>query len=337
MTDSIVEFDAGATSSGEAVRGFHLESAAGVRIMLLSYGAHLVSVELPDPGAANEWAQITDGPTTVTELEQPGARYQGATIGRYANRIADARFILDGVQYELPANHGSHHLHGGPDGFAFQIWEAEPVDDDEPGVGVRFELSSPAGDSGYPGAMRVQATHRLVEDRLDVVYEAVTDAATPISLTNHAYWNLRGSGAGASIADHTLTVHSDRVLIPDAGGIPQSGPPVPVAGTRFALHEAPLETVLETGGLDHCYVNPAIGSVVPMIELRHAPSGRSLSVDTDQPGVQVYTGNHFDPPYRSIAFEPQAWPDSPNRTDFPSAILRPGETYRRHTIYRFEW
>lgn len=353
VTDSAVEFEAGVTVGGQPVLGYRLESSAGVRIQLLSYGAHLASVELADP-TTSAWARITDGPTTVAGLEQSGWSYHGATIGRYANRIAGAQFVLDGQRYDLPANQGSHHLHGGPDGFSSRVWAAQLLDDDGPGVGVRFELSSRAGDSGYPGSVLVRVIYRLVDQRLDVVYEAVADAATPISLTNHAYWNLGGADIGATVADHLLTVRSDRVLIPDSDGIPQTGPPLPVAGTRFALHDAPLGPVLEAGGLDHCFVNPTVGfaessnvessstatathadTVIPVIELRHPNSGRSLGIETSQPGVQIYTGNHLDPSYRSIAFEPQAWPNSPNRDDFPSAILRVGETYRHRTIYRF--
>ncbi len=300
---------------------------------MLSYGAHLVSVRVPDVEHPGESVRITRGPTEYAGFQTIDGRYMGATIGRFANRIAGAAFELDGVCHELESNEAPNHLHGGRNGFHHRLWQAEMIDD---GLGVRCRLVSADGEGGYPGTVNAATTYRLGDRRLVIEHTATTDAPTVINLTNHAYWNLGGPEA-TTIAEHRLRVGFDRVLLTDDHGIPQLGPPVATAGTQFDLGGGEtLASVLASGGLDHCYTANET-SDDPVVVLDHPPTGRRLSITTNQLGLQVYTGNHLVPPYQAIAFEPQGWPNSPNRPDFPSSVLRPGQTYSSRSTYRFDW
>ncbi len=317
-----------------AVHSIILRSIDGVEVHLVSYGAGITAVHVPDAERPGSSVEITCPPTDLGTLQTVAGRYVGASIGRFANRIAGASFELDGARFELDANEKPNHLHGGSLGFHSQVWEHELLAD---GTGVRFWLVSPDGEGGYPGTVTAEAIYRLGGRRLVIEYRATTDAATPLNLTNHAYWNLAGAESSETIEHHRLTLGFDRVLLTDEADIPQAGPPVEAAGTRFALDgSADLSVALAAGGIDHCYVGKP-GGDQPVVILEHPASGRRLSIVTDQPGVQVYTGQHFVPPHLGIAFEPQGWPDSPNRPDFPSAILRPGETYQHRSAYLFDW
>jgi len=272
--------------------------------------------------------------------------YLGVIAGRFANRIAHGRFELDGRRYALPCNDGAHHLHGGADGFARRLSRAE-----RDGNAVRFRLTSPDGDQGYPGALAVEAVYSLSDDdALRVDLRARSERATVVSLASHVYWNLR-DGGGTSILDHELTLEADEYLPVDAQGIP-TGEIRPVRGTSFDFtRPAPIgERIAEAeraalrGGYDHCFVLRGSG-------LRHVArvfepsSGRALEVETTQPGLQLYSGNFLDGSltghggatyrrFHGLCLETQDFPDAPNRPQFPSTRLEPGTEYLRTTIYR---
>ncbi|SEB79911.1 aldose epimerase family protein [Streptomyces sp. TLI_105] len=279
------------------------------------------------------------------------ARYFGATVGRYANRIARGRFSLDGKTYQLTTQEDGHCLHGGTDGFDARLWEAESVHTPE-WTGVLLHLRSPDGDQGFPGNLDVTVSCLISrDDELSFSYAAVTDAVTLVNLTNHAYFNLEGEGAG-DILDHELTVDAARYTPVDGDLIPH-GDHRPVSGTAFDLRR-PLRIAEALarpevgGGYDHNFVlSPRGDETLRRAAVLHAPAtGRRMEVLTTEPGLQVYTAGQFDgtvlgksgTPYRAgagIALETQHFPDSPNRPGDPSPVLRPGEEYRSRTVLRF--
>jgi aldose 1-epimerase len=310
-------------------------------VSILTYGGILQSIVVPDRNG--RLANVTLGFGELAGYVDPGylaaSPFFGALIGRYANRIARGRFELDGVVYELPANDPPNHLHGGgASGFDVQVWEARPVETADI-AGLGLTLTSPAGQGGYPGTLSVAVTYTLGAD-LRVDYEATTDAPTIVNLTSHAYWNLAGEGEG-TIHDHLLQVNASRYTPVDATQIP-AGPPIPVAGTRMDF----TRPRPAGDGYDHNWVLDEGPGVKEAAVLSDPGSGRTLTIATDQPGIQVYSGNFLDGSLRGtsgrpyprgagIALETQHFPDSPNRADFPSTVLRPGETYRTTTILRF--
>ena len=307
-----------------------IELAAGeLSAEIWTYGATLVSMIAPDAaGVAGPIVWCRGGLVDYDDPDDRGG-YPGATVGRWANRIAAGRFVLDGRHYELGCNDGSNHLHGGPIGFDQYVWEVEATSEAE-GSSVDLSLVSPAGDAGYPGRLDVRLRYELDERSLTMTYEATTDAPTIVNLTNHAYWNLAASG---SVSDHRLTVRADGYLPVDESQIP-NGAIADVEGTRFDLRaERPLGEVLIDGGLDHCYVLAAGDGAGAILSDPH--SGRRMSIETDQPGVQVYTANHLDPPHTAVCLETQRLPDAPNQPTFGPAVLRPGETYRHRTRHLF--
>lgn len=274
--------------------------------------------------------------------------YLGACIGRYANRIRDGRFLLDGVAHQLPANDRGNHLHGGPDGFHRRTWSVTEADERS----AVLRLVSPDGDEGYPGRLDASVRYEVDQDAVRITFRARTDAPTLANLTSHAYFCLAGEGLG-TVEDHDLQVHAQQFLPVDATGIPTAGAAA-VAGSPFDFRSptqlgqalsGPHPQLALAGGVDHNLVLDGSG-LRPVAELRSPTSGIGLQVWTDQPGLQVYTGNSFDGTvvgtsgraYRQhggIALEPQAFPDSPNRRDFPSAVLRPGEDYTCAIEWRF--
>jgi aldose 1-epimerase len=283
-----------------------------------------------------------------------GVPYFGATVGRYANRIAGGRFVLDGKSYQLPQNNGPNSLHGGIRGFDKRIWVAQPVESPQ---GPRLELTyvSAAGEEGYPGELTAHVTYRLTQDdSLSIDYEATATAPTPVNLTNHAYFNLTGDFT-RPILDHVLTIHADRFTPVDETLIP-TGELRAVAETPFDFrqprtigsHIGDADEQLRRGhGYDHNWVlnGPRSGAVSPAALLVDRESGRMVEVRTSQPGLQFYSGNFLDgKPSGSgtvfghrtgLCLETQHFPDSPNRPGFPSSILRPGEVYSQKTLFVF--
>ncbi len=276
------------------------------------------------------------------------AYYLGATIGRYANRIAGGRFRLDAREVQLTLNDRGHALHGGLEGFDQRLWEVAESSENH----AVLRLVSPAGDQGFPGRLEAQVRFETTADSVEVSFGATTDATTVVNLTSHAYFNLDGEGSG-TIDDHLLCVEAEEYLPVDDTGIPQGGP-VPVLGTPFDVRRPTLvgtcvrgrhPQVVAAHGIDHNYVPTGSGRrVVASLE---SPRTRTrMLLHTDQPGLQVYTGNFLDGTARStegelyrqgdgIALEPQLFPDSPNRSDFDSPVLAPGQTYRAALSWQF--
>lgn len=340
-------------SDGRTVDRWILGPEGAVTAEVLTLGARLQALYCPD--RHGERANVVLGGASTADLHG-GARYFGATIGRYANRIAGGELPLDGSLHRLASQGGGPTLHGGPEGFDARLWDAAEVR--EPGrVGVRLTLHSPDGDQGFPGALTARATYLL--DRagsLTLTYTAVTDAPTVVNLTNHTYFNLGGEGSG-TILDHALQIRADRYTPVDERLIPY-GPHFPVESTPFDLTEPhPVgerisadhpQLRLAGGGYDHNWVlrpNKGRGPRRAAV-LAHPASGRRVECLTTEPGLQVYTGQLFDgsltgpggapyPAFAGIALETQHFPDSPHRPRYPSTVLRPGEEYHSTTVHRF--
>lgn len=335
----------GHLADGQEVERFTLSNPLGTRVHVITYGATLTGVHVPD--RKGEFANITLYLDTFADYLK-GHPLFGSVVGRYANRIAGAQFELDGTTYRLAANSGKHHIHGGRDGFQRVLWKAAPVQDGNR-VGVELRHTSPDGHEGYPGALDVSVTYRLTTDNeLRMEYRAKADKPTHVNLTNHAYWNLRGAGRG-DVLGHVLTLNADQYLPADEAKIPQ-GPPQPVRGTPmdFTKPETIGARIAQVaGGYDHCYVlnKPPGERMALAARVRDPVSGRVMEVWTTQPGVQLYTANGLSNrlgaggrsygSHHALCLETQHYPDSPNRPDFPSTVLRPGETYEEITVHRF--
>jgi aldose 1-epimerase len=328
----------GMTPSGEKVELFTLTD--GITVKISNYGGTIVSIQAPD--RSGEMGEVTLGFDTVDGYINSGF-YLGATIGRYANRIANGGFSLDGEAYKLAQNNGPNHLHGGIKGFDKVVWDAELL-----GSGVRLCYKSPDMEEGYPGTIDASITFTLRGDSLEVDYLAVTDRPTVVNLTNHAYFNLAGGG---SILGHRLWIDADYYSPVNESLIPL-GHHEAVEGSPFDFREGAdvggrinddHRQLERGGGYDHNYVLNQITN--PQIRVTHPESGRVLEVSTTMPGVQFYTGNFLDgsdtgrnePINRrgGLCLETQFFPDSPNQPGFPSTVLRPGEKYIEKTVYRF--
>ncbi|RKN42338.1 aldose epimerase family protein [Streptomyces hoynatensis] len=324
-------------------------SRGGTRLAVLSYGGIVQSLEVPD--RRGRTANVSLG-FDALDPYLTATTYFGALIGRYGNRIAGGRFTLDGRDYQLPVNDGPNSLHGGDAGFDKRVWEVTPSGR----AGLTLRRVSPDGEMGYPGTLDVRVDYTLTADgdlRLD--YTATTDAPTVVNLTNHTYFNLAGEGSGG-ILDHRLEIAASRYTPVDDTLIP-TGELAAVSGTPFDFRRAkPVGEDIRRGhpqlhhgqGFDHNFVLDKGITAGP----RHAAtlydpaSGRVLEVATTEPGLQFYSGNFLDGSlngttgraYRQsdgLCLETQHFPDSPNRPDFPSTVLRPGQTYRSTTVYAF--
>ncbi|MFJ4789642.1 aldose epimerase family protein [Streptomyces sp. NPDC088794] len=319
----------GTLFDGTPVHRWTLERS-GVRVRILSYGGIVQSVEIPD--REGRTGNVVLGFADLDGYLTHPDPYLGALVGRYANRIAGGRFPLDGVTYALAQNTSPNSLHGGERGFDKRVWEMTPVAADE-GHGVRLSRVSPHGEEGFPGRLEVSATCTLDDSgALRIAYEAVTDAPTVVNLTNHSYWNLAGGG---NAGGHELRLAASQYTPVDADLIP-TGVLEGVAGTRFDFRE----TRKVGAGYDHNFVLDGGVTSAPreVGELYDPASGRVLTVSTTEPGLQLYTGEHLPEPFSpgdAVALETQHFPDSPNRPDFPSTVLRPGEVYRSETVYGF--
>jgi aldose 1-epimerase len=322
---------------------FELRAACGVRVVVTDLGATLMRVDAPDrDGRVANVLLGYDAPGDYPAAGAPGDdAYMGATCGRYANRIAGATFSLDGVRYVLAANEGQHQLHGGPRGFHQAIWQVEHADAQR----VTMRHHSPDGDQGFPGALDAAAEFSLSDDgELAIVYRATTTRATHVNLVSHGYFNLSG-GRDATILDHELRIDAEAFLPIDAAAIP-TGERRAVAGTAFDFTaprrvgeaiDADDAQIVAGDGHNHNYVLRGEG-IRPVAVLRDPGSGRTLTVATDQPGLQFYSGNGLGGAFgrrAGLCLEAQAWPDSPNRADFPGTRLDPGATYRAETRLRF--
>ncbi|MET7503992.1 aldose epimerase family protein [Streptomyces microflavus] len=325
--------DFGALADGSPVRRWTLERD-GVRVRVLTYGAIVQSVEVP--GRDGVRGAVALGLPEVAGYEEFPAPYFGAVVGRYANRIGGASFVLDGRTHRLTPNEGRVHLHGGLRGFDKRVWEAEAV----PG-GVRMSLVAEDGEEGYPGRLDFSVTYTLEPGgALRIGYRAVTDAPTVLNPTSHLYWNLAGALSGSALGQE-LRIAAGHFTPVDADAVP-TGELAPVAGTRFDFRRG---RAVEAG-YDQNFVLDGDGGGGGdgnaggfAAELYDPGTGRVLTVRTTEPGLQLYTADHFDGrpfvPCAGIALETQHFPDSPNRPEFPSTVLRPGEEFTSRTEYAF--
>jgi aldose 1-epimerase len=330
---------------------FFAASPAGMRAKWVSYGASLAELWTPDRDG--NVADVMLGFDDEAGFHSADNQHFGATTGRYANRIAGGRFQLDGREYQLALNNGPNHLHGGPNrGFGKIEWEGESFEG-ELGSGVRFHYTSPDGEEGYPGTLDVTVTFTLtLVGGLRIDYAATTDKPTIINLTNHTYFNLAGQGT-PTVLDHDVWIAAERYTPKDANDIP-TGEIASVAGTPLDFREprrlgdriAELGDAQQKDGYDHNFVLDGPEGVLRLAaELYHPSTGRKMRVHTDQPGMQLYTGNMLRgqrgkqgavyPRRSAICLETQHFPDSPHHANFPSTVLRPGETYRQTCVYEF--
>jgi len=333
----------GVSKAGEAVDEFYIANSQGVSFRIITYGATLTSVKTPD--ARGHIDEITLGFDTLDGYEGQHP-YFGATVGRCANRIAGGSFFLDDQEYRLALNNkGLHHIHGGPGGFSRRVWEAFPVKKNDE-AGVSLNLHSPHLEEGYPGDLDVKLDVMLNEENeLSFTYQAMSDRSTPVSLTNHTYWNLTGE-CGDTIGGHVLHLNSEAYLEVDEQLIP-TGTIIPVDGTAFDFTiPTPLSKGLEeTGGYDHCFVLSSENALsIPAAHVFEPLGRRNMTVFTISPGIQLYTGNFLNhtgtrcggvDAHGAFCLETEEYPDAVHHPEFPSVIVPPSERYFRKTIIQF--
>jgi aldose 1-epimerase len=338
----------GALDDGTVVEEVTLR-AGNLTARVMTYGATLRTLDVPDRDGHT--ADIVLGYATLAEyLARP--QFFGATIGRYANRLRDGRFTLDGTAHQVPATDGPNALHGGTRGFDKHNWMVAALTDRS----VTLRRTSPDGEEGFPGTLDIDVTYALTDDALGIHFAASTDRPTVVNLTNHTYFNLAGEGSGTAL-DHVVAIAADAITPVDATLIP-TGAILPVAGTALdfrdphpiaaRIRDAGCEQLALARGYDHNFV--LRGGLAPTpreaVQVREPTTGRVLTISTTEPGVQFYSGNFLDATtsgksgrvYRQgdgIAFETQHFPDSPNHDQFPTTRLDPGATFRSTTIWRF--
>ncbi|MCP2339449.1 aldose epimerase family protein [Actinomadura rupiterrae] len=344
----------GKLADGTRVDRYTLRNAHGMRVRILTYGGIIQTLDVPDRRGRD--ANVALGFATLKDyVDKNGGPYFGALIGRYANRIAKGRFSLDGKTYQLPVNNGPNSLHGGIKGFNTKVWKAAVVKG-KGTVGLRLTYVSKNGEEGYPGTLTTTVTYTLgTGNQLRLDYRAATDKATIVNLTNHSYFNLAGEGTGDAYG-HRLQVNAARFTPTDSTQIP-TGKLASVKGTPFdftrphTIGERIRDNdpqLLIGHGYDHNFVlnQHRPGELVLAATVTEPRSGRVLRLSTTQPGVQLYTGNFLDGTlvgtsghaYRqgdALALETQHFPDSPNHPNFPSTVLRPGQTFTSTTVYAF--
>ena len=330
---------------------YTLHNAAGMTAKITNYGGIIVALTAPDKDGTFE--DVTLGVHSLANYVK-GTPFFGALVGRYGNRIAKGKFTLDGKPYTLVTNNMGNHLHGGSVGFDKVLWTATPVEGDEPAL--KLSYVSKDGEEGYPGNLSVTVTYTLQKDNaLRIDYQATTDKPTVVNLTNHTYFNLTG-GAKRDILDHVLTLNADHYVPVDKTLIP-TGKLAPVVGTPFDFTKPTrvgdhindsTDVQIKYGlGYDHCWVlSDSSHSLKPIATVFEPTSGRVMEVKTTEPAVQFYTGNFLDGTVMgregksyskryALCLETEHYPDSPNQPNFPTTVLRPGETYKTTTVYQF--
>jgi aldose 1-epimerase len=341
----------GTTHDGKSVDLYTLTNAHGIEVRAITYGGIIISLRVPDKDG--KFDDVVLGYNSL-EGYLAASPYFGAIIGRYGNRIAKGRFTLDGKEYTLATNDGPNHLHGGLKGFDKVVWQAESFQSKD-GVGVVFTYTSPDGEEGYPGNLKAKVTYTLTDqNELIFDYQATTDKATPVNLTQHTYFNLAGDGK-RDILGHELMLNSDRFTPVDKTLIP-TGEIRSVKGTPFDFTKPTAigarinekdEQLIFGRGYDHNFVLTRKANGLSLAARLYEPTtGRVMQVYTTEPGVQFYSGNFLDGTitgkqghvYKQrygFCLETQHFPDSPNQPHFPSTVLRPGQTYHSRSVYKF--
>ncbi|MSR54365.1 MAG: galactose mutarotase [Gemmataceae bacterium] len=340
----------GKMPDGTAIEEYTLTNKSGMTMKVITYGGIVTELHVPDKDG--KLADVCLGCSSLEEYRE-GHPYFGAITGRVANRIAKGKFTLDGKEYTLATNNGANHLHGGKVGFDKVVWTAKS-DEGETQQALRLYYKSNDGEEGYPGNLKVSVLYVLTDSNSWMIeYSAVTDKATPINLTQHAYFNLAGHASG-TIHDHVVTIHADKYTPGDETLIP-TGKIEPVKGTPFdfteptAIGKRIKEIKADPVGYDLNYVlreEKVASTTKPVATVTEPKSGRVMKVLTSEPGVQFYTGNFLDgkqkgkggvkyPQYGGFCLETQHYPDSINQKTFPSIVLEPGKTYVHRTVYSF--
>ncbi|MDG2391312.1 MAG: galactose mutarotase [Planctomycetaceae bacterium] len=333
----------GEMPDGTPITQYHLTNDNGMTVSVINYGAIVTSVIVPDKNGNAENVTLTQ-PDLAGWLNN--GPYFGAVVGRYANRIANGKFTLDDKEYTLATNNAPSHLHGGEQGFDKVVWQAALMVPKDDQVGIVLNYTSVDGEEGYPGTLKVESRYILTADNeLRMEYSATSDQKTVVNLTNHCYWNLGGASSG-KILDHQLTLECDQYLPVGEAAIP-TGELSPVADTPMdftAVHTIGERIDQVEGGYDHCWVvNGEQGTLRPAASVVDPETGRVMTVSTDQPGIQFYTGNFLNGEENNGGFnknegfclETQLFPDSPNQPDFPSSVLEPGQVYKHTTVHQF--
>ena len=333
----------------KAVKLYTLKNAAGMEVCITNFGGRLVSIMVPDKNG--DMTDVILGFDNVADYQNISNDF-GASIGRYANRINQGKITVDGVEYQLPQNNYGHCLHGGPNGWQYKVYEAKQLNDTQ----LELVLNSPDGDSNFPGNVVAKVVYTLTEDNaVDIAYEATTDKKTVINMTNHAYFNLNGNPSVHSM-NQILYIASDSITPVDSTFM-TTGEMMAVAGTPFDFNTPKAiemdvakfenEQIKFGKGFDHNWVLSTKGDITKLAAKLTSPvTGITMEVYTNEPGVQVYTGNFLDgtvkgkkgivyPQRASVCLETQHYPDTPNKVHWPSAILEPGQTYRSQCIYKF--
>lgn len=333
----------------KAVKLYTLKNAAGMEVCITNFGGRLVSIMVPDKNG--NMTDVILGFDNVADYQNIANDF-GASIGRYANRINQGKITIDGVEYQLPQNNYGHCLHGGPDGWQYKVYEAKQLNDTQ----LELVLNSPDGDSNFPGNVVAKVVYTLTEDNaVDIAYEATTDKKTVINMTNHAYFNLNGDPSVSSM-NQILYIASDSIT-PVDDTFMTTGEMMAVAGTPFDFNTPKAveqdvtnfdnEQIKFGNGFDHNWVLSTKGDITKLAAKLTSPvTGITMEVYTNEPGVQVYTGNFLDgtvkgkkgivyPQRASVCLETQHYPDTPNKAHWPSAILEPGHVYKSQCIYKF--
>ncbi len=329
---------------GNDVYLYTMENPAGMQIQITNYGGIVTSIKVPDKNGKFDDIALGYDSLKGYLIETP---YFGAIVGRCANRISYGKFTLDGKEYTLSTNEGPHHLHGGTEGFDKKIWQPTPMTDDST-ASLKLTYTSSDGEEGYPGNLDVTVVYSLTKDnKFKIEYTAKTDQATPINLTHHTYFNLAGT-SGRNILDHVLMIEADKYCVTNPDLTP-TGEIRDVEGTNMDFRTPmPIgaRIGMVPGGYDHNYVLNNNGQFGKVAELYDPKSGRVIEVFTTEPGMQFYSGNFLDgsivgeyglvyQKHYGLCMETQHFPDSPNHPNFPDNILRPGDTYKQLTIYKF--
>ena len=330
---------------GQAITKYTITNPAGMQVSILNYGGTVTDIITPDKNGNK--GDVVLGFDSLSGYLQKGNPYFGSLIGRYGNRIANGKFTLDGKQYTLAANNDGNSLHGGIKGFDKVVWKAEKLAGDS---SLQLTYTSKDGEEGYPGNLSVTVVYTLGSDNaLKIDYTATTDKATPVNLTNHAYYNL-SAGSDSTILDHQLMINANQFTEVNGKLIPTGKLPEVKGGPMDFNTEKVIgkDIAQVSGGYDHNWVlNKKANDLEKVATLYHAGSGRLMEVWTTEPGLQFYSGNFLDGTltntkggakyikHAALCLETQHFPDSPNQPSFPTTILKPGETYRQTTVYKF--